>query len=144
MSYHTIRIHRSVPIDHTNLNIYLSDILSIYCHYFPDFSPRLMLTQSDGTGSLRVTVSGHWQSAPSAETGADHGSSVEDNVGKDELPLKMKLKYVEVLSESDKIRTKYLTSEQNVLMFVFTLFDIENNNFQKSSHIQESWMRMRQ
>ena len=70
--------------------------------------------------------------------------SVEDNVGKDELPLKLKLKYVEVLSESDKIRAKYLTSEQNVLMFVFTLFDIENNNFQKSSHIQESWMRMRQ
>ena len=72
--------------------------------------------------------------------------SVEDNVGKDELPLKMKLKYVEVLSESDKIRTKYLTSEQNVLMFVFTLFDIENNNFQKNSHtrIQESWMRLRQ
>ena len=42
--------------------------------------------------------------------------SVEDNVGKDELPLKLKLK-VEVLSESDKTRTKYLTREQNILMF---------------------------
>ena len=42
--------------------------------------------------------------------------SVEDNIGKDELPLKLKLK-VEVLSESEKTRTKYLTREQNILMF---------------------------